>query len=84
MSHDEIKLSIPKREGQISALFSRGGPREGAGRRGIGHTRKVSVTLPPDAWEQFEHYCAEHRLSKSELLRELLLERFAPQNREDA
>jgi hypothetical protein len=77
LSKEEIKLIVPKREGQISAMFTRGGPREGAGRKGIGQTRKCSVTLPEEAWEELDRRCAEQRMSKSELIRELILEYFA-------
>jgi hypothetical protein len=76
-NEEEIKLIVPKREGQISAMFSRGGPREGAGRKGIGETRKVSVTLPGPAWEELDRRCAEQRMSRSELIRELILVHFA-------
>lgn len=77
MSNDEIKLIVPKREGQISALFSRGGPRDGAGRKAIGQTKKLSLTLPEPSWAELERQCAERGWSKSEFIRHMLLERFA-------
>lgn len=77
MDEDEIKLAVPKREGQISAVFSRGGPREGAGRRAIGQTKKVSLTLPAPYWEELDRRCGELGISRSEWLRRLLLEQMA-------
>lgn len=79
MNEDEIKLIVPKQEGQISAMFSRGGPREGAGRKGIGHTRKLSLTLPQQAWIELERRCQNGNLTKSEWIRGLIMEHFAAQ-----
>jgi metal-responsive CopG/Arc/MetJ family transcriptional regulator len=33
--------------------------------------------LPEEAWEELDRRCAEQRVSKSELIRELILEHFA-------
>ncbi|MUT64815.1 hypothetical protein [Paenibacillus sp. NEAU-GSW1] len=35
----------------------RGGQRAGAGRKPIGVTRKLSLTLPPAYWEEIERHC---------------------------
>lgn len=36
---------------------NRGGKREGAGRKAIGVTRKVSLTLPTELWSEIEFLC---------------------------
>ncbi|MFC6651348.1 ribbon-helix-helix protein, CopG family [Paenibacillus rhizoplanae] len=33
---------------------------------------KVSVTLTNELWEKVEQHCAEHKLSRSELIRSLI------------
>ncbi|WP_342512809.1 CopG family transcriptional regulator [Sporosarcina sp. FSL K6-1522] len=49
----------------------RGGKREGAGRKGFGITKKVSLTLPPEIWEKIEKEC-ESGKSQSLVLREII------------
>ncbi|MEF3313209.1 hypothetical protein PV433_30405 [Paenibacillus sp. GYB004] len=77
MNEEEIKLIVPRQEGQISAMFSRGGPREGAGRKAIGQTRKLSLTLSELAWAELENRCRESNQTKSEWIRELITNHFA-------
>ncbi|QHT63625.1 CopG family transcriptional regulator [Paenibacillus lycopersici] len=72
MSSKNLKLGDPGREGQLSMLFTKGGPREGAGRKAIGVTRKVSLTLPEASWAEFDALCERQGCSKSELLREII------------
>ncbi|MDQ0061859.1 ribbon-helix-helix domain-containing protein [Paenibacillus harenae] len=72
MSSKKIKLGIPENEGQLSIMFSQGGPRAGAGRKGIGETRKISLTLPSSAWEQIDALCEKDGRSKSEVIRSML------------
>ncbi|MBD2869354.1 ribbon-helix-helix domain-containing protein [Paenibacillus arenilitoris] len=72
MDDKKLKLGVPATEGQLSMMFARGGPREGAGRKGIGETRKVSVTLTKETWSAFEQRCGELGCSKSELFRGLI------------
>lgn len=67
-----IKLGIPESDGQVSLQFTKGGARRGAGRKGFGETRKVSLTLEKEVWLLFEQICAERQCSKSELLRDLV------------
>ncbi|AJI08587.1 ribbon-helix-helix domain-containing protein [Bacillus cereus] len=50
----------------------RGGKREGAGRKGFGITKKVSVTLPPELWREIEELCEKGNLNQSKVLRELI------------
>lgn len=72
MADKKIKLNIPNDEGQLSLMFTRGGPRDGAGRKGIGETKKVSLTLPGDTWMEIETRCKETGRSRSEVLREII------------
>lgn len=50
----------------------RGGKREGAGRKGFGVTKKVSVTLPSEVWGEIEELCEKGNLNQSKVLRELI------------
>lgn len=51
---------------------TRGGKREGAGRKATGITKKASITLSDDVWEQIEAEKAEKGLSQSAILREII------------
>ncbi|WP_411501392.1 hypothetical protein [Bacillus thuringiensis] len=50
----------------------RGGKREGAGRKGFGETRKVSVTLTSETWTRIEELCERDNLAQSKVLRDLI------------
>jgi hypothetical protein len=50
-----------------------GGYREGAGRPSLGITKKVSVTLPEEVWNEIE--CEKGDLTMSAFLRDLVLNR---------
>ncbi|WP_426446400.1 CopG family transcriptional regulator [Paenibacillus sp. S-38] len=73
-----MKLGEPERDGQLSMRFIRGGPRRGAGRKGIGETRKVSLTLTSEAWEELDRRCRERGVSRSELLRSMIEAALSP------
>ena len=49
----------------------RGGPRSGAGRKPIGITRKLSLTLPEACWEEIDRRAAQG-YPVSEIIRALL------------
>lgn len=52
-----------------------GGKREGAGRKAIGVTKKISLTLPGSTWEWLDEAIEnEHARSRSELIREIIEE----------
>ena len=51
---------------------NRGGTRKGAGRKPIGTTRKISLTLPQECWEEIDRYCARGDYSVSEVLRSII------------
>ncbi|WP_442601035.1 hypothetical protein [Paenibacillus sp. KN14-4R] len=72
MTRKSIKVGVPAEEGQLSILFARGGPRDGAGRKAIGVTKKVSLTLPPEIWDELENRRNQLACSQSELLRRLI------------
>lgn len=51
---------------------NRGGTRKGAGRKPIGTTRKISLTLPQECWDEIDRYCARGDYSVSEVLRSII------------
>lgn len=51
---------------------NRGGSRKGAGRKPIGITRKISLTLPQECWEEIDRYCQKGDYSVSEVLRSII------------
>ncbi|MBP1994895.1 hypothetical protein [Paenibacillus eucommiae] len=72
MTNKHIKLGVPKHEGQLSMMFSKGGSRDGSGRKALGETKKVSLTLSTDIWNEFENHCNTLKCSKSEGLRGII------------
>lgn len=72
LSNNKIKIGISNKEGQLGFMFTRGGLREGAGRKNIGVTKKVSLTLTDDVWGKIEKYCMDHKLSRSEVIRNII------------
>ncbi|WP_282942206.1 ribbon-helix-helix domain-containing protein [Paenibacillus sp. RC67] len=72
MSNNSIKLGVPNQDGQLSMLFTRGGPREGAGRKRMGTTKKISLTLTDEVWESIEKECQNHQASRSEMIRAII------------
>lgn len=50
----------------------RGGKRVGAGRKGFGETRKVSLTLPSEIWNMIEEMCEKGNLKQSKVLRDII------------
>lgn len=50
----------------------RGGKRVGAGRKGFGETRKVSLTLTPETWAMIEELCEKGNLKQSKVLRDII------------
>jgi hypothetical protein len=72
MSIKKIKIDVPNHEGQVSIMFTRGGSRDGAGRKGFGETKKVSLTLPKETWTDIEKRCNMLKSSRSEVLRDII------------
>ncbi len=55
---------------------SRGGNRSGAGRKAIGTTRKISLTLPKECWAEIDRRCQNGNYSVSEILRAIIEDNF--------
>ncbi|AIQ16097.1 MULTISPECIES: ribbon-helix-helix domain-containing protein [Paenibacillus] len=72
MSDNAIKIGVSNKDGQLGFLSGRGGLREGAGRKGIGCTKKVSLTLPEELWNKLEADCTATALSRSEMIRNII------------
>lgn len=68
----KTKLFIPNQEGQLSLLLTKGGPRPGAGRKRIGITKKVSITLPQEMWDALEQRVLAEQSTKSEVIRKMI------------
>lgn len=69
------KSNLIQKDDEKSNLIqksSRGGRRVGAGRKGLGKTKKVSLTLSEDTWKMIEERIKETKKSQSEILRELI------------
>ncbi len=76
MDNEKIKLGTPRNDGQLSMIFNKGGAREGAGRKRLGITKKVSLTLPEELWETLQAVCTENNTSQSEVLRSIISSYF--------
>ena len=72
MKHENVKLGIPDQEGQLRIMFTKGGPRAGAGRKGFGVTKKASLTLSQELWEALEQRSAALQCSRSETIRDII------------
>jgi len=73
LQRQQVKVGVPREEGQLHITFGKGGAREGAGRKGIGLTKKISLTLPEQVWDALEAACQTKQISRSELIREIIL-----------
>lgn len=69
MDEQNIKL-IHKLTDQTKE--KRGGARNGAGRKPIGITRKISLTLPQSCWEEIDRLCKRGDYSISEIIRSII------------
>ncbi|MNC38877.1 hypothetical protein D3C75_875080 [compost metagenome] len=49
-----------------------GGARAGAGRKPMGVTRKISLTLPEEYWDEIDRCCGKGDYSVSEVLRSII------------
>ncbi|GIO90188.1 MULTISPECIES: ribbon-helix-helix domain-containing protein [Paenibacillus] len=82
LNDDQIKIGLSKKNGQLGFMFTRGGAREGAGRKGIGMTRKISLTLTEEIWEEIDRECGELEISRSAYLRNMI-ESYYAANKKD-
>ncbi|PRX73018.1 ribbon-helix-helix CopG family protein [Cohnella sp. SGD-V74] len=67
---ETVELKKNKDQGLLAGR--RGGARNGAGRKPIGITRKISLTLPQEYWEEIDRCCRKGDYSISEVLRALI------------
>lgn len=65
----EDKLASPNEQSK-----KQGGARTGAGRKPIGVTRKISLTLPAECWDEIDRCCGKGDYSISEILRSIIEE----------
>lgn len=72
MNSDEIKVGVSTKDGQLGFMFTRGGLRAGSGRKSIGVTKKVSLTLTEEVWGKLERDCTDNKRSRSDVIREIL------------
>jgi len=72
MNPKPIKVDVSNKEGQLGFVFTKGGLRQGAGRKSIGVTKKVSLTLTEELWAKIEADRAESDCSRSEIIRNIL------------
>ncbi len=72
MDRKFTKIAPREQDGQLSMMYPRGGNRSGAGRKAIGMTRKVSLTLSEPLWAEIDRRCGRTGKSRSEVLRGLL------------
>ncbi len=77
MNPNKINVGVSNKEGQLGFVFSRGGLREGSGRKRIGVTKKVSLTLTEEMWGKIEGCCTDNQLSRSEVIRTLIESYYA-------
>ncbi|MCC3372497.1 ribbon-helix-helix domain-containing protein [Cohnella sp. REN36] len=72
MAFDQEEQPI-LRESRVSAPSdARGGRRAGAGRKAIGLTRKLSLTLPEKLWAEIDRRCDKGNYPASEIIRSIL------------
>lgn len=72
MNNNKIKVGVSNKEGQLGFVFTKGGLREGSGRKSIGVTKKISLTLTEELWGKIEKQCKDNELSRSEVIRNIL------------
>ncbi|OMD43088.1 hypothetical protein [Paenibacillus odorifer] len=79
---DKVKVGLATKDGQLGFLFTRGGLREGAGRKSTGITKKVSLTLSEDVWQEIEQACEEQNASRSQVFRNIIEAHFVKESKE--
>ncbi|WP_256719107.1 hypothetical protein [Paenibacillus odorifer] len=81
-NEDKVKVGVATKDGQLGFLFTRGGLREGAGRKSTGVTKKVSLTLSEDIWQEIEQACADQNTSRSQVFRNIIEAHFVKESKE--
>jgi hypothetical protein len=67
----ELQSFVKSEDPEECQVSGHGGKREGAGRKRIGETQKVSISLPFGYWERFDRLRGNR--SRSEFLRDLIM-----------
>ncbi|MNJ44692.1 hypothetical protein D3C77_397510 [compost metagenome] len=70
-----MSMDIPNNDdiaGKKVSNAQKGGRRPGAGRKPIGVTRKISLTLPPAFWAEIDRRCYNSDYSISEIIRSIV------------
>jgi hypothetical protein len=85
LTKSEISVTLPKQDGQATFQLARGGARDGAGRKKLGITTKVSLTLEQEDWD-FIDECVQHggdgMNSRSAFFRYLYLSTYKPNSQQ--
>jgi hypothetical protein len=70
-----LQIKQPEQEGQATFKLSRGGVRDGAGRKKKEgrEVRKVSLSLPPEWWQEIDSIKKHSKLSQTDILNNLLV-----------
>ncbi|MCQ6562339.1 hypothetical protein [Paenibacillus mendelii] len=73
MSENE-EIGLPRNSSNTASgsKASRGGNQSGAGRKAIGTTRKISLTLSQEHWEEIDRRCNKGDYSVSEIIRSIM------------
>jgi hypothetical protein len=77
---NKVKVGVSTKDGQLGFVFTRGGLREGAGRKGIGVTKKVSLTLTEELWQEIEGACEGQNVSRSQWFRSIVESHFSKES----
>jgi hypothetical protein len=75
---EQFKLTMPFLNLDIIVIVPHGGKREGAGRPSLGTTKKVSLTLPDEVWENIDEDKEQEGVSQSAVLRSIVERYYNP------
>ena len=82
MEDEQFKIGLSKKTvSSASSLIVEGLAR--AGRKGIGITKKISLTLTKDIWEEIDRECEERAISRSSFFRNIMESYYAAANKKD-
>lgn len=73
---NEYSDQIHKNEDTVEYNVKRGGSREGSGRPSLGQTKRISLTLPDQTWNQLNRLKNTDVMPLSTLIRHIIIEYF--------
>jgi hypothetical protein len=84
LAKSEIQVNVPDQQGQATFKLARGGVRGGAGRKKIGITVKVSITLQQEEWDFIDEFVQHDETvnSRSAFFRHLYLSTWKPNSQQ--